>query len=465
MLTNRFKINYSIGAIANGIKTDAFTFFLLFFYSRVIGLDPLLASSAIALALIIDSITDPLMGAISDRTKTRFGRRHPYMFVSFLPITIFYILLFSPQESWELSQNHLFWWMFLCATFTRIGITLFEVPHRSFGAEISNDYHERTKLFSWRELFAWTAGISNAFFAYFVFFRSTPEYPQGQLNPEAYFDLALLGGFVMAVSVIFSTISTRNEVNNLSSWEGTTQLTQILNEIRIALTNKSFLIFFFGNLSLSICWGLLNNLTLFINTDFWGLKGKQITIFLFIYFFSAFIAFALTPKLVKIFDKRNFVMICIFGVAFSSPIAFISYNLGITPDKGSTELVFFLCVPLFFVTLLSIMGNMTRDSMIGDIADEVELNSGRRQEGILYSSVSFIQKVNTAIGSITAGVVLSFIDYSRDSPTNEQTYSLFFVQGVVGPILLIIPIFIFFFYSLDKKRHSEIINKLQINSD
>lgn len=465
MLTTRFKINYSIGAIANGIKTDAFTFFLLFFYSRVIGLDPLLASSAIALALIIDSITDPLMGAISDRTKTRFGRRHPYMFVSFLPITIFYILLFSPQESWELSQNHLFWWMFLCATFTRIGITLFEVPHRSFGAEISNDYHERTKLFSWRELFAWTAGISNAFFAYFVFFRSTPEYPQGQLNPEAYFDLALLGGFVMAVSVIFSTISTRNEVNNLSSWEGTTQLTQILNEIRIALTNKSFLIFFFGNLSLSICWGLLNNLTLFINTDFWGLKGKQITIFLFIYFFSAFIAFALTPKLVKIFDKRNFVMICIFGVAFSSPIAFISYNLGITPDKGSTELVFFLCVPLFFVTLLSIMGNMTRDSMIGDIADEVELNSGRRQEGILYSSVSFIQKVNTAIGSITAGVVLSFIDYSRDSPTNEQTYSLFFVQGVVGPILLIIPIFIFFFYSLDKKRHSEIINKLQINSD
>lgn len=465
MLTNRFKINYSIGAIANGIKTDAFTFFLLFFYSRVIGLDPLLASSAIALALIIDSITDPLMGAISDRTKTKFGRRHPYMFVSFLPITIFYILLFSPQESWELSQNQLFLWMFLCATFTRIGITLFEVPHRSFGAEISNDYHERTKLFSWRELFAWTAGISNAFFAYFVFFRSTPEYPQGQLNPEAYFDLALLGGFVMAVSVIFSTISTRNEVNNLSSWEGTTQLTQILNEIRIALTNKSFLIFFFGNLSLSICWGLLNNLTLFINTDFWGLKGKQITIFLFIYFFSAFIAFALTPKLVKIFDKRNFVMICIFGVAFSSPIAFISYNLGITPDKGSTELVFFLCVPLFFVTLLSIMGNMTRDSMIGDIADEVELNSGRRQEGILYSSVSFIQKVNTAIGSITAGVVLSFIDYSRDSPTNEQTYSLFFVQGVVGPILLIIPIFIFFFYSLDKKRHSEIINKLQINSD
>lgn len=109
MLTNQFKFNYSIGGIANGIKTDTFTFFLLFFYSRVIGLDPLLASSAIALALLVDSFTDPLMGVISDRTNTKYGRRHPFMFISFIPISIFYVLLFSPQSDWELTQNQLFW--------------------------------------------------------------------------------------------------------------------------------------------------------------------------------------------------------------------------------------------------------------------------------------------------------------------------------------------------------------------
>ena len=78
------------------------------------------------------------------------------------------------------------------------------------------------------------------------------------------------------------------------------------------------------------------------------------------------------------------------------------------------------------------MGNMTRDSMIGDIADEVELQSGKRQEGVLYSAVSFIQKVNTAIG-FTAGLVLEIIEYPKDDPNYEQTYSLFFVQGVIGP--------------------------------
>ncbi|MDC0402205.1 MFS transporter [Gammaproteobacteria bacterium] len=464
MLSTKFKFNYSVGGIANGIKTDTFTFFLLFFYSRVIGLDPLLASSAIALALLIDSFTDPIMGVISDRTNTKYGRRHPFMFFSFIPISIFYVLLFTPQSNWELTQNQLFWWMFLCATLTRVGMTLFDVPHRSFGAEISKDYDERTKLFSWRELFSWVAGISNAFLAYFIFFRSTPDYPLGQLNPEAYFSLALTGGFLMASAVLFSSLTTRHEIKNLSDWKGSIALSDIINELLVAITNKSFLLFFFGNLTLSISWGLLNNLSLFINTDFWGLKGSQISIFLFVYLVTAFIAFALTPRLVALLDKRKLVIFCVFGVAVACPFAFISFNLGLTPDKGSTGLVLFLCLPLFFISTLSIMGNMTRDSMIGDIADEVELQSGKRQEGVLYSAVSFVQKVNTAIGSITGGLVLSYLNYSTDNPTFEQTYSLFFVQGVVGPTLLIIPIFIFYFYGLDRNKHSEILIKIKQKS-
>lgn len=171
-------------------------------------------------------------------------------------------------------------------------------------------------------------------------------------------------------------------------------------------------------------------------------------------------AFYLTPRLVKRFDKKKLVLICIFGTAFFSPIAFISYNLGLTPEKGTFSLIFFLSVPLIFISCFSVMGNMTRDSMIGDIADEVELTSGKRQEGVLYSAVSFIQKVNTAIGGFVAGLVLKIVEYPKDNPTYEQTYSLFFVQGVVGPILLALPLFIFFFYKLDRARHAKIIEEL-----
>ena len=451
MLSNQFKFQYSVGAIANGIKTDMFTFFLLFFYSRVIGLDPLLASLAIGAALIVDSITDPLMGTISDRTNTKLGRRHPYMLVSFIPVSIFYILLFTPKPDWDITQNQLFWWMFVCASFTRIGMTLFEVPHRSFGAEITKDYVERTKLFSWREMFAWVAGISNAFLAYNIFFRSTPEYPYGQLNPESYFPLALTGAIFMVLSLLYSSITTTNKIENLSKWTEAVTLKQIIKELKIAISNKSFILFFLGSLTLSISWGLLNSLTLFINTDFWGLKGSQIGIFLYIYFGSAFLAFYITPKFVAIIGKRNFVLLCVLGVALSAPIAFISYNLGLTPEKGTTTLVLFLCVPLIFISTLSIAGNMARDAMIGDIADEVDLQSGKRQEGVLYSAVSFVQKVNTAIGSLTGGLTLWVLNITAETPTYDQAYSLFFVQGVIGPILLIIPILFFYCYSLDKK--------------
>ena len=464
MLSNQFKFQYSVGAIANGIKTDMFTFFLLFFYSRVIGPDPLLASLAIGAALIVDSITDPLMGTISDRTNTKLGRRHPYMLVSFIPVSIFYILLFTPKPDWDITQNQLFWWMFVCASFTRIGMTLFEVPHRSFGAEITKDYVERTKLFSWREMFAWVAGISNAFLAYNIFFRSTPEYPFGQLNPESYFPLALTGAIFMVLSLLYSSITTTNRIENLSKWTEAVTLKQIIKELKIAISNKSFILFFLGSLTLSISWGLLNSLTLFINTDFWGLKGDQIGIFLYVYFGAAFLAFYITPKFVALIGKRNFVLLCVLGVALSAPVAFISYNLGLTPEKGTIALVFFLCIPLIFISTLSIAGNMARDAMVGDIADEVDLQSGRRQEGVLYSAVSFVQKVNTAIGSLTGGLTLWVLNITAETPTYDQAYSLFFVQGVIGPLLLVIPILFFYFYSLDKKRHSEILQQLKDRS-
>ena len=464
MLSNQFKFQYSVGAIANGIKSDMFTFFLLFFYSRVIGLDPLLASIAIGGALVVDSITDPLMGTISDRTNTKLGRRHPYMLASFIPVAIFYVLLFTPKPDWDISQNQLFWWMFVCTSLTRIGMTLFEVPHRSFGAEITKDYLERTKLFSWREMFAWVAGISNAFLAYNIFFRSTPEYPFGQLNPEVYFPLALTGAIFMVISIVYSSLSTTDKIQNLSKWTEAVTLKQIIKELKIAISNKSFILFFLGSLTLSISWGLLNSLTLFINTDFWGLKGSQIGIFLYVYFGAAFLAFYITPKFVDKIGKRNFVLLCVLGVALSAPIAFISYNLGFTPEKGTTSLVLFLCIPLIFISTLSIAGNMARDAMIGDIADEVDLQSGKRQEGVLYSAVSFVQKVNTALGSLTGGLTLWVLNITAETPSYDQAYALFFVQGVVGPILLIIPILFFYFYSLDKKRHMEILQQLEKRS-
>ena len=126
-----------------------------------------------------------------------------------------YILLFAPRQEWDMSQTDLFIWMTIFTVITRIGMTLFDIPHRAFGGEVTKDYKERTILMSWREMFAWVAGLSNAFLGYGVFFASTPEFPQGQLNPDVWFPFALTGAAIMVFSVLYSSLSTKDEINSL----------------------------------------------------------------------------------------------------------------------------------------------------------------------------------------------------------------------------------------------------------
>jgi GPH family glycoside/pentoside/hexuronide:cation symporter len=465
MIPNSLKRNYAVGAIPNGIKTDAFTFFLLFFYSNVVGLNPALAGTAILIALCIDAVTDPLMGTISDRTNTRLGRRHPYMFVSFIPMAIGYILLFAPRQDWDLSQSSLFIWMLSFTVLTRIGMTLFDIPHRSFGAEVTKNYQDRAVLMTWREMMQWVSSLGNAALAYFVFFKPTSQFPQGLENPDAWLPFALTGGIVMIVSVLFTSFKTKPYINSLSEWKGSSNLKDIVSELKIALTNKSFAILFFGNLTLSISWGLTNSLALYVNTQFWELSAAMIGSFLPIYFISTMLAFYITPRLIGLYDKRTIVMVSILGVSLLTPVAFILFNLGLTPEKGTFSLVLFIGSFLVFLVMFAVIGNMTRDSMVGDIADEVQLQSSARQEGILYSAVSFMQKLNSGFGSFFAGMVLSFLEYpygdNAGIPSAEQTYSLAFVQGPVGAVLLLIPFFIFYKYGLTKQRHEEIIKSLE----
>ena len=182
--------------------------------------------------------------------------------------------------------------------------------------------------------------------------KSTPSYAVGQLYPEAWFPLAVTGGFFMALSMLYASWTTRSYISELSEWEGRSSLKEMIKEIYIALSNKSFVIFFVGNLTISIAWGLLNTLTLFINTDFWQLSGSQITVFLFVYILAPFVSFKLVPPLVKLMDKRNLVLVCLFGVALSSPAAFIFYNLGLTPEKVTYTLVYFVLVHLVFLSTI-----------------------------------------------------------------------------------------------------------------
>ena len=130
---------YGLGQAAEGVKNQAFNVFLLFYYQQVIGIPGTLAGLALGIAMVFDAITDPVAGVISDRVRTRWGRRHPFMFFSAFPLVICFVALFSPPDGLE-EFGH-FIWLTAFAILVRGALTFYYVPHLALGAELAQDYH------------------------------------------------------------------------------------------------------------------------------------------------------------------------------------------------------------------------------------------------------------------------------------------------------------------------------------
>ena len=149
------KLAHGSGAAAFGIKNGGFDYFLLLFYGTVVGLEPGLVGLAILIALVIDAISDPLVGYWSDNFRSRWGRRHPFMYAAALPVALSYFLLWNPPD-W--GQTGLFLYLTLIAVLIRTFITFYETPSSALIPEITADYEERTSLQSYRLLFGWSGG-------------------------------------------------------------------------------------------------------------------------------------------------------------------------------------------------------------------------------------------------------------------------------------------------------------------
>ncbi|MGZ5937174.1 MAG: MFS transporter, partial [Rhizomicrobium sp.] len=108
----RTRLTYGFGSVAFGVKDQGFSYFLLFFYNQVIGLPSIWVSGAIAIALFFDAFADPIVGQISDNLRSRWGRRHPFMYASAIPVAVAYFFLWNPPH-W--SNGALFYYLIALA--------------------------------------------------------------------------------------------------------------------------------------------------------------------------------------------------------------------------------------------------------------------------------------------------------------------------------------------------------------
>jgi Na+/melibiose symporter-like transporter len=206
------KLAYGTGQISNGTMKTALGYFLLFYYNQVLGLSASLAGMAVGISFIIDAFTDPLMGSLSDHWRSRLGRRHPFMYASILPVAICFYFLFNPLVS---TETGLFVWLMIFANATRTAVSIFNIPHMALGAEITDDFDDRSSIVGFRVFFE-NLGFFIVLGAGFgIFFVSTPEFENGQLNEAAYPPFALLMSAVMSVAIFWAAWGTRSVIPRL----------------------------------------------------------------------------------------------------------------------------------------------------------------------------------------------------------------------------------------------------------
>ena len=241
-ITRIHRLSFGFGAVANGVKNAAFSTYLLLFYNQVLGVPAAIVSGAIALTLLVDAFADPFIGRWSDMTRSRIGRRHPFIFGSALPTAAFFVLSWFPPAG--LSDMQMGFWIFALAALTRMSISAFEIPTSAMAAELTDNYSERTGLFGLRYFFGYLGTFGFAAFSLAVFFVATPEISRGQLNPEGYVKFAWLGGALIFIAILVCGWGTLSRVPYLRQrdepGEGATPASHF-KEMWQAFRNRGFL--------------------------------------------------------------------------------------------------------------------------------------------------------------------------------------------------------------------------------
>ena len=217
----RVRLSYALGQLPEGVKTAAFGFFLLFYFNQVLGLSGTLAGIALFIALCFDAVSDPLVGSWSDFARSRWGRRHPFMYAAAIPFAVSFFLLFTPPAG--LGETGLFVWLIVFSVLTRTTMTFYQVPYLSMGAELTDSYDERTLLAALRNVFQLLGMFAVLIGGNLLFFSDSPEYPNGQLNPNAYLPFALACVPFLLGGVWFAALGTHGEIPRLNRPTDTTR--------------------------------------------------------------------------------------------------------------------------------------------------------------------------------------------------------------------------------------------------
>jgi len=465
-LNFKTKVAYGAGDMGTAIAVNILGFFLSFFLTNVAGLSAELASNIRLISGVWDALIDPVVGVLSDKTRSRWGRRHPWMLFGAIPLGIFFFLQWivprfgangSVTQQWGL-----FWYYVAVSVCFNTSFTTVNLPFTALTPELTQDYNERTNLNSFRFAFSISGSILSLVLAQVIF---------SGFNNDSGKQYLVLGGICAVLSVLptyWCVWGTRDRVasverNRIASIEQQRHLANspaslsFWEQLKIVFSNRPFLfvtgIYLFSWLGVQIT----QNVIIYYVVSWMGLPKAV----------SAQVALTVqATALVTLF-----VWSYISGRLGKKAAYFMGMSLWIIAQAG----LFFLQPGqvglMYAIAVLAGFGVSTAYlipwSMMPDVIELDELRTGQRREGIFYGFVILLQKIGIAVGLFLVLQALGWAGYVPSSgdfvPTQPQS-ALLAIRLAIGPLptlCLIIGMVLAYFYPITREVHAEILLKLK----
>ena len=450
------KLSYGIGAVAFGVKDNGFQVLLLLFYNQALGLDAWLVGLAIMIALFVDALIDPVIGYLSDRLRSRWGRRHPFMYAAAVPVALSYLLLFSPPSSLEGSS--LFFYLLGGSVLVRVCLSFYEIPSSALAPELTHGYDERTSFLTWRYCFGWGGGLSMSVLAFAVFFRNGSPGGIGYLDPAGYQHYGIAASVIMLCSIVISSVGTQAAVRPIeTAVYRTPRPASMFTEIWTTIGNRSALAAVSAGMLMLLATGLSFALGTYFNLYAWGLSSAQISILTASLFLSTLAALLIAPWISRRFDKQGAAIRVALVLAVILPGPLAMSLLGVFPANDA--LVF---MPLLFaynasVTTLLIVVPILLASMLADVVEEIEVRTGQRNEGMLFALNTFVAKCASGLGVFGSTAILGLAHFPPHAIVGniEPAIITHLAEIYVGTVVCLYlgSIACVSFYQITRERH------------
>ena len=439
-LSLKTRLGYGIGDIAICLYWSGVGLYLLYFYTDVVGISPSMAGLIYGIGMLWDALTDPFMGYIAERTRTKWGVYRPYLLFGNLPLALSFILLFwvPPFEG-----SMLFFFLLFTNLLHRTCFTLVSVPFSSLTPRITSDSQERTNLTGFRMMGAQTGTNLMALLAFPIIF-----WVGGENESLGFVVLASLAGLTaMAIHAITFVI-----VKEPENDQGIERVGGSLSEAASAIgKNGPFWLVFSATLIVGITTIFFGNNLIYYTKYALDLHEYQGTIL----FTSGIVAFLSIPIWWAISNKlgKKITWLISSSITLTALMVFYIYPITLLNE---------LLVLVAFIGFGSGAGGILFWSMLPDTIEYGEVHTGVRSESSLYGFMTFAQKGSIAFAIIILGVVLDAIGFQANEIQSKNTIDdMKAIMTLIPSIGVAISLIIIYFYPIDAKMHKELLEQLK----